>query len=247
MPGELKRAFTGKDSEMLTAAATIVENAISLKPELIARRSNWADPFFPNLQMRIAGAFHGILGVDNAKELRNATQIVHSIQKNAFDHLSFLKVQIEEDFKSNKALRNEILTNLGYTQHFKGATNRVQSEMIELLFKFKANMTPELKMQITQAGSAPDLIESIIGMADRLATSNISQEALKGSRKTITRNGIIELNAIYFQVISISRIASRFYKDNSAYRDMFSFKKIILALRGNNSGSAGHDNSINPV
>lgn len=43
-----KRNYTGKDVDMLTACAAIIENAIANQEFLIGKRRNWADPFFGN-------------------------------------------------------------------------------------------------------------------------------------------------------------------------------------------------------
>ena len=98
----LKRDYTGKDVDMLTACATIIEQAIIHKTFLVSKRANWADPFFPNLKIRIANAFTNYLGIDNAKEMRDATQVVLGIQKNAMRDTAEFKVQIMEDFKNDK-------------------------------------------------------------------------------------------------------------------------------------------------
>lgn len=257
----IKRAYKGSDANMLTVAGTITTNAITYKTELVAKRSTWADPFLPNLQMRVGRAFPDILGVDNSKSLRDATALVHSIMADATTELSFFKVQVEQDFKSNKPLLNEILTNLGFAMHYAGVTNKSQSALVELLFKFKTNMTPELQTQITAAGTAPALITAITGYADQLINSNISQEALKGSRKVLTQSGLKELNEIYTQVISVALIAGKLFKNDPAIRDQFSYNKLLKAITASSSASGnggsgntgtggtggGNDNEIQPA
>jgi len=69
----IKRKYTGKDVDMLTACATIIEQAIIHKTFLQSKRANWADPFFQNLQTTIDDAFKDHLGIDNAKQMREAT------------------------------------------------------------------------------------------------------------------------------------------------------------------------------
>ena len=111
----LKRAYTGKDVDMLTACGTIIGHAIDNKTFLISKRSNWADPFLPDLKTRIENAFSDFLGIDNAKEMREATAVVGGIQKNALRDVAEFKVQIVEDFKKNKKRRDEILNRLEQT------------------------------------------------------------------------------------------------------------------------------------
>jgi hypothetical protein len=230
MATTLKRAYKGKDVEMLTACDTIIGHAIENKTFLISKRANWADPFFPNIQTRIDTAFSDFLGIDNAKEMREATAVVTGIQKNALKDLAEFKVQIVEDFKSNKKRRDEILNRLGFNAHLKPAQKNDQEALIELLLQFKKNMTTPLQTEITNAGTSAALITAIIGYADVLKNSNISQETFKGSRKTISATAVTEFNAIYNAVISIARISFKFYKGDKAMQDKFSYKKTVKAL-----------------
>ena len=237
MPEPTKRAYTGRDADMLITAATIAQNAINHKTELISKRPIWADPFLPDVKLRIDNAFPNFLGVDNASLLRQATSLVRSIQANAMADLSLFKVQIEEDFRGNKPLLNEMLTTLGFSQHYSSVQNKSQSALVELLFKFKTNMSTTLQTQISAAGTAPALITAIIGYTATLNNSNIAQEALKGGRKELTLEAITEFNEIYTQIIGIAKIASRIFKDNPAIREQFSYAKILRAVKGNASGS----------
>jgi len=115
--------------------------------------------------------------------MREATQVVAGIQKNALSDLVDFKVQLVEDFKSNKTRRDELLTRLGFTANLKDAQNNDQQALIELLLKFKQNMTPAIQAEITAKGISAALITTIIGYADVLKNSNITQETLKSSRK----------------------------------------------------------------
>ena len=52
MPNTIARKYKTKDVEMLTATATIIENAIANKAFLQSKRTTWADPFFRQTQKR---------------------------------------------------------------------------------------------------------------------------------------------------------------------------------------------------
>ena len=230
MATTLKRTFKGKDVEMLTACSTITDHAIDNKIVLIAKRTTWADPFFATIKTRIDTAFSDILGIDNAKAMREATQILLGIQTNAIRDLAEFKIQIIEDFKNNKKRRDEILTRLGFTAHHQDAQNKDQQALIELLLMFKKNMTNPLQTEITAAGTALALISAIISYADVLKNSNITQETLKGSRKEVSQAGVTELNAIYSQVISVARISAKIFKSDKAIADQFSYSKTLKSL-----------------
>lgn len=235
MTQPIKRAYAGKDVEMLTVCGIIINHAIDNSTVLIAKRANWADPFLPDLKSSIENAFTNILGIDNAQALRQATMVVRSIQDKALNDLAEFKVQIQEDFKSDKLRRDEILNTLGFTAHHKDARKKDQEALVELLIKFKVNMTAVLNAEIIAAGMFPGTIATIIGYADNLRDSNINQETLKGSRKTLSANAVNQLNSIYNASMSVARISANFFKTDSAMKDKFSYAKNRAVLNGGSS------------
>ena len=230
MATKIKRTYTGKDVEMLTSCSTIVDHATEHKTFLVSKRANWIDPFFPDLKTRIDNAFTNILGVDNAQQMRTATQVVLGIEANALPALSEFKIQIMEDFTDKKVRRDEILTNLGFTAHLKAAQKSDQEALIQLLLSFKLNMTPAMQTEITNKGMAAATITTIISYAQVLKDSNITQETMKGSRKVITAAGVKEFNEIYKQVSSVAKISANFFKTDKAVQEKFSYAKTLKNL-----------------
>lgn len=224
------RNYQGKDVDMLTTCGTILENAIANQEFLASKRKNWTEPFFQNQKERIDKAFSKYLGIDSASEQRKATQTVTQIQTLALDDLAEVKIQIEEDFKSDKTHRAEILKQLGYTDFHKQAQAKDQEALVQMLYRFKTNLTPELRTEIIEKGTDETTLDRICSYAEQLATANITQETLKGSRKTITEEAVTEFNAIYDEVISIAKIAYNFHKGNSTLQDEFSYSKIRKKL-----------------
>lgn len=222
------RIYTGKDVDMLTAASTIVENAIAEKDFLISKRATWADPFFGDIKTRINNAFSNYLGIDNAREMREATRIVLNLQAEILPKLAEFKVQIDSDFKNPR--RTEILNQLGFTAHLKNVQKKDQEALIELLFKFSLNLTPPLNAEITAKGIDQNLILAIKQSAQTLKDSNINQEAFKTNRPNISAAAVKEFNEIYEQVIAIAKIARKFFAENKTKADQFSYAKIIKAL-----------------
>ena len=231
MTTQIKRVYKGKDVEMLTATSTIIEHAIKNKLVLIAKRATWADPFFDDINTRIDNAFEQYLGVDNAKKMREATQFINNLQSIAIPLLAEFKVQINADFTNPR--RTEILTQLGFTEHHKAAQRGDQEALIELLFKFKLNMTPALQTEITAPGMDPNTIVAISDNAQKIKDSNISQEALKGGRKVISAAGVNEFNEIYTQVIGIAKISAKIFIKTKPIAQGFSYSKAIKAQNFN--------------
>ena len=132
---KLSRKYNGKDVDMLSACETITNHAIEHKDFLQTKRSTWADPFFGDIQTRIQAAYTDFLGIDNAGELRKATQRVIELQSDSIKDLAEFKIQIQEDFKKDKVKLNELLISLGFTQFHKKAQNLDQEGLIQLLFQ----------------------------------------------------------------------------------------------------------------
>lgn len=225
-----QRNYNIKDVDMLVTASTVIESAINNKALLQSKRSTWADPFFDDLKTRIDKAIQDHLGVDSAKDLRQSTQALMGIQKQAIADLAECKVQITEDFKSDKTRRDEILTELGFKTYHKDAQKGDQEALINLLFQFKTNLTGTLKTEISTKGTPATLLDTIAGYADTLKNADVTQETFKGTRKTITATALKEFNEIYDQVISICKISNKFYKDQPHIQEQFSFNKVAGVL-----------------
>ena len=161
MPITIARKYKTKDVEMLTATATIIENAIANKAFLQSKRTTWADPFFEDLKTQIQNTTDTYLGKDAAQQMRQATQIVLSIQAQALNHLAEFKVQIEQDFKNVPIQKTEILTQLGFTTYHKLAQKGDQEGLVSLLFQFKTNLNPTLNAEIVAKGTAQTTASSL--------------------------------------------------------------------------------------
>lgn len=235
MSTTIARIYKTKDVEMLTATATIIDNAIANKATLQAKRTTWADPFFDDLKAKIADTTDKYLGKDAAKEMRDATTIVVKIQSQAIIDLAEFKVQIEEDFKNEASQKTEILNNLGFTKYHKTAQNGDQEALVNLLYQFKTNLTPALNADIVAKGTAQTTIDNIIGYANTLKTANISQETFKGTRKEITNESITAFNDIYDRVMSVARISSKLLKTDKTKQQQFSFAKVVANLNNQSS------------
>ena len=150
MPVTITRKYNTKDVEMLTATATIIENAIQNKAFLQSKRTTWADPFFDELKTKIETTTDNYLGKDAAKQMRDATQIVLGIQSQAQTDLAEFKIQIVQDFKNTPIQRTEILTQLGFSTYHKSVQKGDQEALVNLLFQFKTNLTPTLNNEIVE-------------------------------------------------------------------------------------------------
>lgn len=230
MQTKIARKYKVKDVEMLIATATIIENAIANRTFLETKRSTWASPFFDDLKTKIKTTTETYLGKDAAQQMRQSTQVVLGIQKQALTDLAEFKVQVEQDFKSNPIQKTEILTQLGITAFYKMAQKGDQEGLVNLLFQFKTNLNPTLSSEIVAKGTSQNTIDNIVNYAEVLKNANIDQETFKGTRKEITDEAIKAFNEIYESVISVAKIANNFYKTDKVKQQQFSFAKVSATL-----------------
>lgn len=95
-------------------------------------------------------------------------------------------------------------------------------------------LTATIRTEIVAKGISSTVLTNLSDLAEELLAANVSQESIKQSRKVRTEADNMELNEIYNQVISIGTISRRFFKDNPAVQDQFSFAKILKNLRSGN-------------
>lgn len=221
------RKYKFTDVVMLTSLATIIENAITNNVKIIEKRPTWTVAFFQDILQQIDDAIETYIGVDGAKELRAATKIVETIQADTLQKLSFLKLQIEQDFKKDPLQKTEFLNQLGYITYYKDANeNKSQDALIDLLYQFKKNATTALIASITSKGITASSINEIISVAETLKNANISQETFKSNRPAITNEAIAVFNNLYDDVIAIGKISAAIFKDDKALQQSFSFTKL---------------------
>lgn len=230
---KLTRNYNVKDVDMIIAASTIVKNAISQKEFLQSKRSTWAGTYFEDLETKIDTIAANYLGADNARELRSSTAAIYEAHDKAYKLASEIKVQIEEDFPTDKT---ELLRTLGYTSYFAKAGKKDQEALINLLFQFKTNLTPSVKAQMIAKGTLPADLDAMVSMAEEIKALDAVQENKKGIRPVNTEEAVRAFNETYEEVMSIVRIASRFYKGDRPRQDLFSFTKIAKAINANNNG-----------
>ena len=226
----IKRIYKGKDVEMLTTNDIMIDNAIADQVFLSSKRSTWTIEFFTGIKTRIGNAFTHYLGIDSDAQQRLATKTLYALVTSAIDDLSEVKIQIGEDYKSDKPRRNELLRVFGYAAYFNKARAKDQEALVELLAHFKTGLTEEIKTELTTKGTSAETRDRIVGYAEPLKQANETQEILKGDSKGVSAEAVTEFNAIYSECISIGKIASNFHKGDSVMRDKFSYSKILKSL-----------------
>jgi hypothetical protein len=226
------RKYNSSDLVMFTTISTLLENAKAHKTFLITKRPLWKDPFFADTETEIDTLLQKYLGIDSAKDLRNATQLLLGIQTKALKVLGDVKTQIEADFYATPVRQKELLNLLGFKSYYtEASSNKSQEATVNLLLQFKKNITVSIKKEITDKGTLAASLDEIVGYADALHDANVTQETFKSNRPTITEEAVKKFNGMYLKVKAIARVAARFFKDEITIKDTFSFTKIATAQK----------------
>jgi len=232
-------SYSAKNAVMLTALSVILKNAEDNITELTAENENWNPTLVNTLKARVDKDFKDILGIDPKKDQRAATATVKAIQAAALPLLSTVSLRMGVAIK-DATRRTELLNQLGFAALAKKAQAKDQIALIELLAKFKTNLTAEVKAEITASKDIKaTVIDSIMGYANTFSNENITQETYKSNSKNITAEGVTALNATYTAVVTeFAKLVQDFYKKKkSAKKDLFSFSAIKKAVQ--NSGNGG--------
>lgn len=221
------RNYKCKDVELLSASKTIAQSLLTYINELSIVRINWNADYATALSSQIDLAIDTYLGLDKKKELRQATSSLMEILTPALRDLSFLKTQIEVDFKDES---DELLMQLGFTSYLNDARKGNQESLIQLLYTFKNNMSEALQAYIVDKGTSPLLIERITAYADSMLEANVSQETMKETTKALSEEAINALNEIYSEIIGVCKIAASYYQYEPIKKEQFTFSKIVSQM-----------------
>lgn len=224
-----ERLFRGTTSQMLLACLYIAERGIENVALLSAQRSQWADPYFPNLKIRITKAFDENVGVDILHQLKEATATVTSTVQSAHRSLMNLKAEIEVGFKANPVRKDTLFTQLGLNK-LSTHTNS-QESYVTVLTILKANLTSTVKAELVQAGASASNIDTLLAQATLLIEANNVQENLKTNRKTGNKANLDALNAIHDEVSDICKLVNTYFVGNKMLLDQFNFTNA-LKLQG---------------
>jgi hypothetical protein len=221
------RKFRGTDVQMLLASGQIADHGIEHVEILSARRSQWKNPFFPDLKARITTALSTNVGVDPLSKVKDATAAVDATLETAHRGLMDLKVDIEVGFKKTPTRMKSLLTLLGL--NMLKAKNSKQSSYVDIMLTLKNNLTAAVKAELVAAGANPTAIDALLLQATQLVEANDKQELLKVTRKDVNTVNVEELNAIYDEVISVCKLATTYFVGNSTLLEQFNFTKALKA------------------
>lgn len=230
------RLYPGKDVEMLNRASVIIASAIEHQDELAFVNTRFTADYFDDLAERVGNAMANIIGIDKAATMRTSTAALKALQKSALENLSMLQAQIKLLPATSKERKEEILTLLGFHQHYRNAARGDQDQLIQLLYRINTylphivSIVPEdptsLRTELEGKGIPSSLITALNTITEQVRNANTTQEGKKDDRKELTAEALEEMNGIYNEIITLCKLAQKAFKDNPARKDRFVFKKV---------------------
>lgn len=220
----MERAYRYRNIDMLTASKVIVKSLKQNLDELRIVRTTWTESYANELEVKIDHAIETYVGLDKKKDQREATRSVKEILKTALQDLSFLRAQIDVDFREEAG---EIKTTLGYTKNMRAAGKGDQEALVELLYRVKNGLTESLRAEMLSKGTNEELLNRIVDAATQMSDANTTQEGLKSSSKIVTHEMQVTYNDIYHEMIGICKVVSSYYQYNKLKKEEFTFSKVV--------------------
>ena len=223
----MKRFYKFKHVDMLIAARTVCDNFSEHGSELKVVHSAWDDPFITDLKQRIDDALHHHLGMDPKKELKLSTYVVLDIQSDALRDLNIFRTLLSHHYAKETVRLEWLLDTLGFDQSYVNARKKDQESLIEVLYKFKKNLTSTLETELLTKGFSQALMDNIRGYADDLKDANVTQEGLKLQSKRVSADAIKEFSEIYAEVVTVCKVAQRIFVAQPLVKSKFSFRFVF--------------------
>ncbi len=239
------RKYRFTDFEMLSAVELLIGYCIQYLQDIILKKPAYKDPYFPNLLVRVTGAFSKYLGINNAKKLRDATAALFAIINPAKADIVSFKKNLESDYVRDQNRLKEILNTLGFAKYFRAVSKGAQEGLLNLLTSIRNNLTAELEAEIIAKGMPEDLMARVKGYAETALAANKAQEDAKGKRPIATADAITALNDIYIDASSSFNVVKDGFSDKPDIANLFSIQKAVDQMRGKNISSNNNNGDNN--
>jgi hypothetical protein len=237
----LKKAYKGTDVNMLTACTSIVKTAKENVAELTVKRPLWNAAYIDTLTASIHNAFTANVGIDKSKAVRQATIDSNKYCNNTYQYLTDIKVQLTEDYKTDKVRLKTILSELGYVSYHKHGRRPTKEDMIKWAYQFKTNMTTVMANELVAKGIIQASITYIADAADKIQLTYQTLNNLKINKPGLTQQNQAALNEIYKEVIGISKIARRIFSADKTLQALFSYNYTLKQMGAIKAAKPGNE------
>jgi hypothetical protein len=220
----MKRKFRVPIPILLTTAKTVGNN---LEAHLGVFESNfpqWTSARLKEFMDKVDRAGKKV-GIKANEEQSLVTRHILSISAKVREDLRFVKVQIERNFREDKALQTHWLTLLGFHAYWKKSLTN-QNALLNLLYTFDNHIDATLQSELIANGASEQHILAVKAYAKEMIEANVTQETLKRTAPVFTEEMIRECNAIYDFTIDICKMGQTIFANNIVHKAQFSFNKV---------------------
>lgn len=221
------RMYNCSDRNFITAGQVLITHFTDHKARFLEVRSDMADPFGPNLKIRIDTAADVNLGETRNQGARASSADLKVAKELAKEKVSLLKGTIESRFKDSPADRSKYVSALGLDLHYSKFYSGSDESAFELYTKMKTALAGPIKAELVAKGLAAGLMDNALAALLPLQPLNVSQETEKGQGKELTDAGINEFNAIYKILIDICDQGKVIFKAEPAIQQKFVWDRLI--------------------
>lgn len=215
-----------KTADFLLAARNITYAMRDHSEELKVLRKDFTSNYIDNLENEINKALSENLGVDSNNECTITLRAINSIRIPALRDMSFLKTQVETDFKKDKEFK-KILGKLGVNDHLQNAINGDREAFIELIHNFNESANKYSK-RIVEKGTNPVLIDRILNYSKDIDLKTIRKKTktkLKAGDASAHSNE--EIERIYDEINKVCKVAINYYQYDPLIRERFTINSVV--------------------
>ena len=232
---DIVRIYFMSDASMLEKARYIYNCLVHDLADFTAFAPKFVQTFVDNFMLKIEAAEDAPQDNQIIDILAQKTDAVNQAMEDCRKLFNKMRYFLEEAFKSNTSLLNEI----GYNDY--GAARNSQKEMIRFM-KVLVTACNKYASELIAVGFDQNQIDSIQATLDKLVTANDDQEYYKGERQAITQQRIEKMNAVWEIVLDVCKAGKIIYADNPA-----KYKQYVLYESQSGSGSDTHTGNVPPA
>lgn len=226
----VERLYNVPDVVATTVMLTLLANAKRHVVALQERRTTWSDAFFTEVEDEVKKALKDHLGLtpEAARMAATATVVTNFTTMRTDARKLMVDIPTLEGMTADR--KTELLTVLGFEEHYTEVAAKKAEALTELLFKIQKNLTAAVRKELTDLGINDKLLGRLLGYADQFTVVRVQQTALKQSEKELTDNAIREFNRLYERVIAIAKVAQDEFKADKSVKQQFVFKRLAASL-----------------
>ncbi|GEM_PF-5605439 len=219
-----------RPGDLLLAARNVIYATKDHIEELEALRSFINRDYVSELEQKINNAIKSNLGIEENHAPVLWVRQINSIRIPALRDISFLKTQIEQDFKKDKEYK-KILDKLGITDHLRNSVNGNRQSFIELMYSITRELKGKTKTKIVNKGTPEELINRIVNYTSGLDLGSMRKKSKKKlSPNTMSIANKKEVEDIITEVNNICKIASNFFQYDPLIKQRFIIDIIVKNL-----------------